>query len=76
MLRKNNLQLKELKFYINNISRCLGIVVVLSTRRQYDQLNTIMKCSNIFKGILSINHNNIQQVSDIISISDQYTAQQ
>ena len=34
------LQLTELQFYINNIARCLGIVDILSARRQYHKFNT------------------------------------
>ena len=33
-LYKKNMQLTKLQFYINNIARCLGIVDILSERRQ------------------------------------------
>ena len=48
-LREKNLELKELKFYINNITRCLGIVVILSALRKYHQLNTLIKCYNLLQ---------------------------
>ena len=71
-----NLQLTELQFYINNIARFLGIVVLLSERIQCHQLNTLIKCSTFFTGRLSTNHNNIQQTSDLLSNIEQYTSQQ
>ena len=70
------MQLTELQFYTKNIARCLGLVVLLFARRQYHQLNTLIKCSTIFTSQLSKNHNNIQQVSDIIMFLEKYTAQQ
>ena len=49
MLRKKNIQLIELQFYINNIARCLGIVYILSARIKYHQLNIIIKCSTFLQ---------------------------
>ena len=67
-----SLQLKELKFYINNIARCLSIVVLLSERRQYHQFNTPKERSTL----LSVDYIKItQQASDLLSISEQYIAQ-
>ena len=62
---ENNLQLMELQFYINNIARCLGMVVLLSERRQDHQFNTLIDCSSLFTGRLSTNHNIIKQASGI-----------
>ena len=65
MLRKENLQLTELQLYINNIESFLVIMDILSARMQDNQLNTIIKCSTIFKIRLSKDHNNIQLASVI-----------
>ena len=45
-LCEKNLQLTELQFYIKNIARCLGIVVLLSARRQDHQLRTTKEYSD------------------------------
>ena len=37
-----------LQFYINNITRCIGIVDNMSAMRQDLHLNTLIKCSTIF----------------------------
>ena len=58
-----------IKFYINNISRRLRIVVILSTSIQYQHFNTLNKCP-----LLQVNNQQIRQASDILSISEQYTA--
>ena len=34
----------SIQFYTNNIARFLGIGVILSSRRQYHQLKTLIKC--------------------------------
>ena len=64
-IREKNLQLTELQLYINNIARCLCIGFILSARKQDYQLNTLIKCYNLFTGELSTDNNNIQQVYDI-----------
>ena len=74
ILREKNMQLMELQFYINKIARCLGIVDILSASRQDNQFKTLIKCSTIFTSRLSTNHKNIQQASDLLSISEQYTS--
>ena len=38
------MQLMELHLYLNNIARCLGIVVLLYERIQYHQFKNIIKC--------------------------------
>ena len=38
-----------LKFSINNIVRCLVIVVILSPMRKYHQFNTLIKCSTFLQ---------------------------
>ena len=99
----------ELQLYINNIARCLGIVDILYTRRQYHQFKTFTSVILSYKLIIyksqqhstslwssinfrsiyipafvkplifyqfqSIIHPSIQQASDILSVSDQYTYQ-
>ena len=54
-LRKKNLQLTELQFYIKNITRCLGILGLLYARRQDHHLN-ISQVFYSLKIILSMNH--------------------
>ena len=49
---KKNMQLTELKFYINNIVRCIGILVILSTRRQDHQFNTFTNVLLSYKYII------------------------
>ena len=39
-LHNKDLQLTELQFYINKITRYLNIVNILSARREYDPFNT------------------------------------
>ena len=51
-LRKKNMQLTELQFYINNIARCLDIVDLLSTRRQYHQFNTFKIVLLSYKSVI------------------------
>ena len=54
-LREKNLQLTELKLYINIITRCLGIVIILFERKQDNKFNTLTKCSNLLQvGYLKI----------------------
>ena len=65
ILCEKNMQLTELKLYINNIARCLCIVDILSARIQYHQWYTLIKFATLFTSWLSTNHNNIQQASDI-----------
>ena len=43
-LHEKNLQLTQLQFYIKNIARCIGIVVLLSEKGQDNQFNTFIKC--------------------------------
>ena len=43
------MQLTELQFYINNIVQCLGILVILSARRQDNYLNSLINFSTILK---------------------------
>ena len=74
MLRDKNLQLTELQFYINNITRCLGIVVLLSESRQDHQWYNLIKIATLFTSQLSKNHNNIQQASNLTRISEHYTS--
>ena len=59
------MKLMELQLCINNISRCLDKVYLLSERILDNQLNTIIKCSNTFTSQLYTSHNKIQQASDI-----------
>ena len=59
MIHKNNPQLLELQFYINNIERCLDKVDVLSVRIQNHQWYTIIKYATHFTSQLSKNHNKI-----------------
>ena len=68
------MQRTELQIYINTIASCLGIVDLLSERRQYHQWYTIIKCAAVFTSQLSTNNNNIQQASDIKMKSEQYTS--
>ena len=51
-LREKNPQLTELKFYINNIARCIGIVYILSARRQYHLFNTFTSVILSYKSII------------------------
>ena len=60
-LRDNNLQLTKLQFYINNITRCIDIVNLISARIQYHQWYTLIKCDTIFTIQLSTNYNYIHQ---------------
>ena len=46
---EKNLQLTELKLYINNIARCLDIVVLLSARIQDHQFNITKQCSTFLQ---------------------------
>ena len=73
MLREKNLQLTELQFCINNIATCLGIVDLLSARRQDHQWNTLIQCETLFTSQLSTNHNNFQQDSDVQTKTKQST---
>ena len=71
MIHKKMIQLMELQFYINNIIRCLGIVDLISSRRQYHHFYTLIKCATLFKIQLSNNYNYIQKDSVILSILEQ-----
>ena len=51
-LLEKNLQLTELKFYINNIGGCLGMVDLLSTRRQDNQVNNFTSVLLSYKSII------------------------
>ena len=46
---KNTFPIEFLHLYIKTISRCLGIVVILSERRQDHQLNNLIKCYTFLK---------------------------
>ena len=48
-LCEKNLQLPELQFYINDIARCISIVVILAARIQDHQFNNIIKCYTFLK---------------------------
>ena len=65
ILLENNLQLTELQFYINNIARCLGIVVILSARIQDRQFNTLIKCYTF----LQANYLQITQQASVSQIT-------
>ena len=64
-LHEKNMQLTKLKFYINNITSCLCILVLSYERRKDHRFNTLIKCSTIFISQLYTNQNSIQQASDI-----------
>ena len=51
----------DLQLYINNIAMCLDIVDPLYARRQDCQQNALIKCYNLIKSQLSINHNKFKQ---------------
>ena len=72
-IRKENIQLTELKFYINIIKRCLGIVIILSASRQDHQWYALIKCATIVTSRVFKNNNNIQQASDIQMKPEQST---
>ena len=57
-LSKNNLQIIELQFYINNIASCIGIVVILSARIQDNQFITLKSDLLSYKLIVYKSHNN------------------
>ena len=73
MLCEKNPKLMDLKFYINNIARCLGIVDLLSTRRQDHQCYDFIKHGTLFTSQLSIDCNYIHRNSILLFNSDKYT---
>ena len=60
-LRENNMQLTELQFYTNNITRCLSIVVLLYARRQDHQFITLTIALLPYKSIIHKSHNKPNQ---------------
>ena len=68
------MQLKQLQCYIRNIARCIGILDLLSVRRQDNQWNTLILCETICTSQLSINYKNFQQLSDIQTRTEKYTS--
>ena len=51
-LRDKNLQITELKLYINNTTRCLGKVDILSARKQDHQFNAFTSFLLSYKSII------------------------
>ena len=64
-LYENNMQLTELKLYINKIARCLGIVVILSARIQDHQFKLFIKCSTL----LQVYYIQINQQASVVHIN-------
>ena len=52
LLRDNNLQLTRLQFYTNNITRCLGILDLLSERKEDHQFNAHTSVLLSYKSII------------------------
>ena len=63
----------ELQIYIKNIAGCLGIVNIISIRRQDHQYNILIRCDYHFTSQLSTNYINFQQRSDFKIKTEQYT---
>ena len=66
------MQLTELKSYIKNISICMGIVNILSKRRQDHKCYTLIKCATILTSKLSKTYNYIHQYYITIPTPEKY----
>ena len=67
------MQQLDLQFYTNNITRCIGIVNLLSARIQDHQCYTLIKFVTLFTSQLSTNYNFIKREYVFLSISYQFT---
>ena len=69
----NNMQLEELKFYINNITRCIGIVDFFIYKEIRSPVQQSYQVLYFLTSRLSTNQNIIQQASYLQTKPDQST---
>ena len=70
---EKSLQLTKLKLCTNNITRCIGIVYLISLRIQDHQGNTLIKSGTILQIQLYTKYNNTQNNSDLQTKPEQST---